>query len=140
MAPNVELETISSQQYRKIRKPLIEKKRRDRINELLTQLKTIILENMKSEPLPQSKLEKADILELTVKFLGEIQYRSVAQDSHCNEASLKFPLSDFKTIHDHDDTMGSMDYDKALSPEASTLLVLRSKTMRRRECPVWRPW
>ena len=96
-----------------IRKPLVEKKRRDRINELLNQLKSIILETTKHEvrnhemqyawgdinsvraltrlvhglcilqclmmygvlalqSLPHSRLEKADILELTVKYLQDV--------------------------------------------------------------------
>lgn len=59
---------------RKIRKPLIEKKRRARINESLEKLKNILLEcdpetvNKKS-----AKLEKADILEMTVKYLENVR-------------------------------------------------------------------
>uniref|UniRef100_UPI00358F0639 uncharacterized protein n=1 Tax=Myxine glutinosa TaxID=7769 RepID=UPI00358F0639 len=68
------------QHYRKIRKPLVEKKRRDRINELLNQLKSIILETTKHESLPHSRLEKADILELTVKYLQDVTCKEPVDD------------------------------------------------------------
>ncbi|XP_052761089.1 uncharacterized protein LOC128203632 [Mya arenaria] len=54
---------------RKLNKPLIEKRRRARINECLTQLKEIVLEANKDEAHRPSKLEKADILEMTVDFV-----------------------------------------------------------------------
>ncbi|NXV15644.1 HES1B factor, partial [Cepphus grylle] len=86
-------------EHRKSSKPIMEKRRRARINESLGQLKTLILDALKkdvsggepgmgggaarlpdrSEPRlsPQSsrhsKLEKADILEMTVKHLRSLQ-------------------------------------------------------------------
>ncbi|XP_052760736.1 uncharacterized protein LOC128203375 isoform X1 [Mya arenaria] len=54
---------------RKLNKPLIEKRRRARINECLSQLKEIVLEANKGEANKPSKLEKADILEMTVDFV-----------------------------------------------------------------------
>ncbi|KAH9513447.1 hypothetical protein Btru_033054 [Bulinus truncatus] len=59
--------------YRKSNKPMMEKKRRARINSCLTQLKTLVLEAMKKDNSQYSKLEKADILELTVKHLKNVQ-------------------------------------------------------------------
>ncbi|XP_059807604.1 transcription factor HES-3-like [Hypanus sabinus] len=58
--------------YRKISKPLMEKKRRARINECLEQLKTLLEEHY-SNNIRKRKLEKADILELTVKHLRDLQ-------------------------------------------------------------------
>ncbi|XP_078497078.1 transcription factor HES-3 [Lissotriton helveticus] len=58
--------------FRKISKPLMEKKRRARINVSLEQLKTL-LEKHYSQNIRKRKLEKADILELTVKYLKNIQ-------------------------------------------------------------------
>lgn len=60
---------------RKIRKPLMEKKRRARINDSLEKLKQILLKNTVamtygSRP---TKLEKADILEMTVRYLQILQ-------------------------------------------------------------------
>jgi len=50
-------------------KPLMEKRRRARINQSLALLKTLILDSTRTENTKHSKLEKADILELTVRHL-----------------------------------------------------------------------
>ncbi|XP_034027427.1 hairy-related 3 [Thalassophryne amazonica] len=57
---------------KKVSKPLMEKKRRARINKCLDQLKSL-LESYYSSSIRKRKLEKADILELTVKHLGNLQ-------------------------------------------------------------------
>ncbi|XP_066547540.1 transcription factor HES-3-like [Amia ocellicauda] len=57
---------------KKVSKPLMEKKRRARINECLEQLKAL-LENYYTNNIRKRKLEKADILELTVKHLRNLQ-------------------------------------------------------------------
>ncbi|KAI3357296.1 hypothetical protein L3Q82_015745 [Scortum barcoo] len=56
----------------KVSKPLMEKKRRARINKCLDQLKSL-LESYYSTSIRKRKLEKADILELTVKHLRSLQ-------------------------------------------------------------------
>uniref|UniRef100_A0A672J6Y7 Transcription factor HES-5 n=1 Tax=Salarias fasciatus TaxID=181472 RepID=A0A672J6Y7_SALFA len=57
-----------------IRKPLVEKLRRERINSSIEQLKSLLgPEFLKQQP--DSKLEKADILEMTVCFLRRLQQR-----------------------------------------------------------------
>ncbi|XP_071764131.1 transcription factor HES-1-like [Centroberyx gerrardi] len=58
---------------RKSSKPIMEKRRRARINESLGQLKTLILNALKKDSSRHSKLEKADILEMTVKHLRNLQ-------------------------------------------------------------------
>ncbi|XP_033642402.1 transcription factor HES-1-like [Asterias rubens] len=58
---------------RKSSKPLMEKRRRARINDSLGQLKTLILEATNKDSSRHSKLEKADILEMTVKYLRNMQ-------------------------------------------------------------------
>ncbi|XP_041377646.1 transcription factor HES-4-A-like [Gigantopelta aegis] len=58
---------------RKNNKPLMEKKRRARINDCLGQLKSLVLQALKKDSSQFSKLEKADILELTVKHLRNLQ-------------------------------------------------------------------
>ncbi|KAF3699123.1 Transcription factor HES-1-B Hairy and enhancer of split 1-B [Channa argus] len=58
---------------RKSSKPIMEKRRRARINESLGQLKTLILDALKKDSSRHSKLEKADILEMTVKHLRSLQ-------------------------------------------------------------------
>ncbi|XP_046908031.1 hairy-related 8a [Hypomesus transpacificus] len=60
----------SAKEERKLRKPLIEKKRRERINCSLEQLKEIMVD---AYNLDQSKLEKADVLEITVQHMEGLQ-------------------------------------------------------------------
>lgn len=63
---------------RRNNKPLMEKRRRQRINECLSQLKTLVLQAMKKDTTQYSKLEKADILEMTVKHLKLVQRQQMA--------------------------------------------------------------
>ncbi|XP_026188610.1 transcription factor HES-2-like [Mastacembelus armatus] len=59
-------------ELRKTMKPLMEKRRRARINDSLNRLKTLILPLTGRDKTRYSKLEKADILEMTVRFLSDI--------------------------------------------------------------------
>ncbi|KAJ8961334.1 hypothetical protein NQ314_005945 [Rhamnusium bicolor] len=64
---------------RKIRKPIMEKRRRTRINNSLETLKKILLENdpeSRKSGQRSAKLEKADILEMTVRFLQHLKNKS----------------------------------------------------------------
>ncbi|XP_067295992.1 hairy-related 1 [Pseudorasbora parva] len=54
---------------KRILKPVIEKKRRDRINQRLDELRTLLLDNTLDSRLQNPKLEKAEILELTVEYI-----------------------------------------------------------------------
>ena len=54
-------------------KPLLERKRRARINKCLDELKEIMTAALTSQGENVSKLEKADILELTVRHLNKMQ-------------------------------------------------------------------
>ncbi|XP_030229546.1 transcription factor HES-5-like [Gadus morhua] len=76
MAPTITSAMTSSQDHltvtHKIRKPLVEKLRRERINSSIEQLKSLLgPEFLKQEP--DSKMEKADILEMTVDFLRQLE-------------------------------------------------------------------
>lgn len=76
-----EQEPISrTYQYRKVMKPMLERKRRARINRCLDELKELMVTTLQSEGENVSKLEKADILELTVRHLHNLkrQQRLVA--------------------------------------------------------------
>ncbi|KAM9475512.1 transcription factor HES-2-like [Clarias gariepinus] len=59
-------------ELRKTLKPLLEKRRRARINDCLTQLKKLVVPLMGKDSCRYSKLEKADILEMTVRFLKDV--------------------------------------------------------------------
>ncbi|XP_068201838.1 protein hairy-like [Palaemon carinicauda] len=77
---------------RKIRKPLMERKRRERINTCLNDLAALLVDAkmVKSEPGKPTKLEKADILELTVKHIKSFK----SQDD--NPSQLKAETEDKK--------------------------------------------
>uniref|UniRef100_A0A8D0NH13 Transcription factor HES-4 n=1 Tax=Sus scrofa TaxID=9823 RepID=A0A8D0NH13_PIG len=66
-------EPRSAAEPRKSSKPVMEKRRRARINESLAQLKTLILDALRKESSRHSKLEKADILEMTVRHLQSLR-------------------------------------------------------------------
>lgn len=63
----------TASETRKNSKPVMEKKRRARINASLAELKSLLLDVMKAEGTRQNKMEKADILEMTVRHLRQLQ-------------------------------------------------------------------
>merc|ERR1712107_635136 len=80
MAPVIKEEIIDydvsmskTDQYRKVMKPLIERKRRARINSCLDELKDLMVFALQAEGESISKLEKADVLELTVNHLRKLK-------------------------------------------------------------------
>jgi hairy-and-enhancer-of-split protein len=56
-----------------VMKPMLERKRRARINKCLDELKDLIVSSLQAEGENVSKLEKADILELTVRHLHRLR-------------------------------------------------------------------
>ncbi|CAD6234429.1 GSCOCG00001919001-RA-CDS [Cotesia congregata] len=60
-------------QYRKVMKPMLERKRRARINRCLDELKDLMVNALQAEGENVAKLEKADILELTVRHLHSLR-------------------------------------------------------------------
>ncbi|XP_076003462.1 transcription factor HES-5-like [Genypterus blacodes] len=76
MAPTITAAMTNSQEHQtlthKIRKPLVEKLRRERINSSIEQLKSLLGPELLKEQ-PDSKLEKADILEMTVYVLTQMK-------------------------------------------------------------------
>ncbi|XP_061584448.1 transcription factor HES-5-like [Cololabis saira] len=84
MAPTITAASTNSREHltltHKLRKPLVEKLRRERINSSIEQLKSLLgPEILKQQP--DSKIEKADILEMTVCFLRQLQQQHHAVDS-----------------------------------------------------------
>ncbi|XP_049631356.1 transcription factor HES-5 [Suncus etruscus] len=69
MAPStVAVELLSPKEKNRLRKPVVEKMRRDRINSSIEQLKQLLGQEFARRQ-PNSKLEKADILEMAVSYL-----------------------------------------------------------------------
>ncbi|XP_023141527.2 transcription cofactor HES-6 isoform X2 [Amphiprion ocellaris] len=79
---------------RKMRKPLVEKKRRARINESLQELRVLIADL-------QSKMENAEVLEMSVKRVESIlQNRAQEVDAVNREASERFAAGYIQCMHD----------------------------------------
>ncbi|XP_037896160.1 enhancer of split mgamma protein [Glossina fuscipes] len=66
-------EMSKTYQYRKVMKPMLERKRRARINKCLDELKDLMVATLESEGEHVTRLEKADILELTVSHLQRMK-------------------------------------------------------------------
>nr|XP_056719969.1 transcription factor HES-7.1-A-like [Euleptes europaea] len=58
-----------SKEDKKLLKPLMEKRRRDRMNQSLDRLRVLLFEATQDERLKNPKVEKAEILQKTVQFL-----------------------------------------------------------------------
>ncbi|XP_036390009.1 transcription factor HES-5-like [Megalops cyprinoides] len=89
MAPTATAAMNSSKEYltlnNKLRKPMVEKMRRDRINSSIEQLKSLLGPELLSQN-PDSKQEKADILEMTVCFLRRQHQHQQANSMSCSTA------------------------------------------------------
>ncbi|KAM9844864.1 transcription cofactor HES-6 [Aulostomus maculatus] len=82
---------------RKMRKPLVEKKRRARINESLQELRVLIADTDQL----QSKMENAEVLEMTVKRVESIlQNRAQEVDAVNREAHERFAAGYIQCMHD----------------------------------------
>lgn len=86
-----------TQHYRKVTKPLLERKRRARMNLYLDELKDLIVDTMDAQGEQVSKLEKADILELTVNYLKTQQQQRMACGNGGNAPTTPIPTSSAAT-------------------------------------------
>nr|AGS55447.1 hairy enhancer of split 13 [Platynereis dumerilii] len=64
--------TSSKRAERLYKKHMVEKRRRSRINGSLEQLKMLVLTGLNKDPEQYDKIEKADILDLTVTYLKQL--------------------------------------------------------------------
>ncbi|XP_070582843.1 transcription factor HES-7-like isoform X2 [Erythrolamprus reginae] len=76
--------TESSQPLRML-KPLVEKRRRDRINKNLEELRLLLLQKTHCQTLKNPKVEKAEILELAVGYLQEREKAAIPQGANPSE-------------------------------------------------------
>ncbi|XP_052783069.1 uncharacterized protein LOC128219299 [Mya arenaria] len=58
---------------RKVRKPLVERQRRERMNASIDRLKLLIADTIREQVSPMTRVDKADVLELTVFYLTRLQ-------------------------------------------------------------------
>ncbi|KAM9758666.1 transcription factor HES-5-like [Menidia menidia] len=161
MAPTITAAITNSQEHltltHKLRKPLVEKLRRERINSSIEQLKSLLgPEFLKQQP--DSKLEKAHILEMTVCVLRRLQQQhpavaSAAADqgySRCVQQAVHFLskeevktqsqrrlLSHFNKLQSSSDqNLREADF----SPLSSTVQSSISKDKSPDSSALWRPW
>ncbi|XP_075906127.1 hairy-related 13 [Nelusetta ayraudi] len=101
MAPGFDMEGDDSdcggqKGDRKTRKPLVEKKRRARINESLQELRSLLADTEF-----HSKMENAEVLEMTVKKVEDIlKNRSQETDTLNQEASERFAAGYIQCMHE----------------------------------------
>ncbi|XP_053432650.1 transcription factor HES-5 [Nycticebus coucang] len=160
MAPStVAVELLSPKEKNRLRKPVVEKMRRDRINSSIEQLK-LLLEQEFARHQPNSKLEKADILEMAVSYLKHSKAfaaaaagpKSLHQDysegySWCLQEAVQF-----LTLHAASDTQMKLLYHfqrpptapatepKAPSAAPAPAPAPAKAAARQPACGLWRPW
>ncbi|XP_040890420.1 protein hairy-like [Toxotes jaculatrix] len=131
MAPTITAAMTNSQDHltltHKLRKPLVEKLRRERINSSIEQLKSLLgPEFLKQQP--DSKLEKADILEMTVCFLTQLQQQNQQHRRLLNHFN--------KLQSSSDNNLTEADF----SPLNSTVHTSITKETSPVSGALWRPW
>uniref|UniRef100_A0A8C5MNJ0 Transcription factor HES-5 n=1 Tax=Leptobrachium leishanense TaxID=445787 RepID=A0A8C5MNJ0_9ANUR len=138
---------------RKLRKPVIEKMRRDRINSSIEQLRMLLEEEFQKQQLP-SKPEKADILEMTVTFLQQhLQAGKTVPSSHQSYRegySKCVQDSDhFLSQHRHTEVQGKLlqniHWTQAVTEERKSPELSLNQTPSKHLAPgttkaIWRPW
>ncbi|XP_071542908.1 enhancer of split mgamma protein-like [Panulirus ornatus] len=76
MVSSVHVEPVSrTDQYKRVMKPMLERKRRARINRCLDELRDLLVAALQAEGETVTRLEKADILELTVRHVRRLNQR-----------------------------------------------------------------
>ncbi|KAL7408686.1 hypothetical protein ABVT39_027577 [Epinephelus coioides] len=131
MAPTITAAMTNSQEHltltHKLRKPLVEKLRRERINSSIEQLKSLLgPEFLKQQP--DSKMEKADILEMTVCFLTQLQQQ------HQQQRRLLIHFNKLQSSSDNNLTEADF------SPLSSTVQTSITKEQSPVNTALWRPW
>ncbi|XP_072012372.1 transcription factor HES-5-like [Engystomops pustulosus] len=138
---------------RKLRKPVIEKMRRDRINSSIEQLRILLEKEFQRHQLP-SKPEKADILEMTVTLLQQhMAERNVTTSSQAQKEGYSTCVQDSITfLSQHKQTQLQMQLlqnlpgahtktYEAISPPVSPVYQTPSKhSTTESSKAMWRPW
>ncbi|XP_072308961.1 transcription factor HES-5-like [Eucyclogobius newberryi] len=127
MAPTITAAMGPSQEHlslsHKLRKPVVEKLRRERINSSIEQLKSLVCAEVLQQQ-PDSKLEKADILEMTVSVLTLLQQQKTHSLSQSHMKSLQSHCTE---LHNHREALFCL--------QSST-----SKDESQESSVLWRPW
>ncbi|XP_075880490.1 transcription factor HES-5-like [Nelusetta ayraudi] len=157
MAPTITAAMTNSQEHltlsHKLRKPLVEKLRRERINSSIEQLKSLLGPEFLQQQ-PDSKLEKADILEMAVCILRRLQQQRQAVDSaaasrgysRCVQEVEHFLSSEQVKIQHHRSVMknlckrqSSSDVNMTQTGFSPLSSAIKDKSASISSAP-WRPW
>ncbi|XP_028855058.1 transcription factor HES-5-like [Denticeps clupeoides] len=136
MAPTFTADFASSnisKDIHKLRKPVVEKMRRDRINTCIEQLKTMLEKEFHKQD-PNTKLEKADILEMTVIYLKQ-QLQSQLPGGGSSQ-SWRSPLSAESSLQHRRSVQTASRDAFPPSPAKQSQLPVKQGLQK----PVWRPW
>lgn len=133
--------------FEQLRKPAVEKMRRDRINTGIESLKLLLKDELK----PKSKLEKADILETAVAYLKKSKAAARASPEQCYadgfarclEETARFLLTAHNRVETEEKhaVMSSLGHAIQLKATGS-ISVSVNDVKSTPECTgaVWRPW
>ncbi|XP_041671253.1 enhancer of split mbeta protein-like [Cheilinus undulatus] len=131
MAPTITAAITNNQEHltlnHKLRKPLVEKLRRERINSSIEQLKSLLAPEFLQQQ-PDSKLEKADILEMTVCVLRRLQQQDQQHTRLVNHFN--------KVQSSSDNNLTEADS----SPLSSTVHISITNEKSPVNSALWRPW
>lgn len=142
--------------FSQVKKPAVEKRRRDRINSSIEQMRVLLSSEIKTHHI-RSKLEKADILEMTVHYLKKRTHQTALESpgpsyaegfNRCLQETLCFftahtELKDSqKMLMTHYTTTplggrSGRSHDDHISTSG---VLLSSKTSTIITPPMWRPW
>ncbi|XP_068160230.1 transcription factor HES-2-like [Antennarius striatus] len=127
-------------ELRKTLKPLLEKRRRARINDSLSHLKSLILPLVGKDNARYSKLEKADILEMTVRFLRDLPSSPIKDSADSYREGYKACLQRVsalipKTSLDRDACQRMNDFIQQSAPAAVTPTCLNCCAQNSRNLP-----
>ncbi|MCJ8744567.1 hypothetical protein PDJAM_G00120110 [Pangasius djambal] len=158
MAPTItSAMTISNEHLpliNKLRKLTVEKMRRDRINSSIEQLKSLLAPEFLYKE-PDSKLEKADILEMTISFLRRQQHQQPAVSSSSAAVNQSFSRCVHEVVHflSKEEVKTLLNHFQNLQPSSdesrresvlpqlsSTEQQIISKEKSSVKSSLWRPW
>ncbi|KAB5537164.1 hypothetical protein PHYPO_G00115710 [Pangasianodon hypophthalmus] len=145
MAPSTRTPTPEKNEKPRLRKPAVEKMRRDRINTGIERLKLLLKDKLNPKP----KLEKADVLETAVAYLKQSKAVARASPEQCYADGFARCLEEtarFLTVHNRVETgkhimMSSLGH--AIHPRATGSISMSVNDVKSSpECTgaVWRPW
>lgn len=120
-------ELSKTYRYRKVMKPLLERKRRARINQCLDELKDLMAECLQQQSGDSEvKLEKADILELTVEHLRKMRQQQTNTNRNDQGVRQSFRSGYIKAAHEISRCLATLpNVDVQLGTQLMTQLGLR---------------